>query len=103
MTWSRITISARAAMPFSRPTSFERLARNFESFRKPRTGLPILFLCASLNRNEGRHEGVVTWQAHEQQGESRRIEACQPEVMCQLQMRGVMRAAPRRPKAGRPG
>src|SRR5208283_3138627 len=32
MTWSRITISARAAMPFSRPTSFERLARNFESF-----------------------------------------------------------------------
>src|SRR5208283_1946835 len=56
MTWSRITISARAAMPFSRPTSFERLARNFESFRKPRTGLPILFLCASLNRNEGRHE-----------------------------------------------
>src|SRR5208283_1761693 len=57
MTWSRITISARAAMPFSRPTSFERLARNFESFRKPRTGLPILFLCASLNRNEGRHEG----------------------------------------------
>src|SRR5208282_5591390 len=58
MTWSRITISARAAMPFSRPTSFERLARNFESFRKPRTGLPILFLCASLNRNEGRHETV---------------------------------------------
>src|SRR5271165_3326757 len=56
MTWSRITISARAAMPFSRPTSFERLARNFESFQKPRTGLPILFLCASLNRNEGRHE-----------------------------------------------
>src|SRR5208282_511635 len=56
MTWSRITISARAAMPLSRPTSFERLARNFESFQKPRTGLPILFLCASLNRNEGRHE-----------------------------------------------
>src|SRR5271166_3888838 len=46
----------RAAMPFSRPTSFERLARKFESFQKPRTGLPILFLCASLNRNEGRHE-----------------------------------------------
>src|SRR5271165_514249 len=56
MTWSRITISARAAMPFSRPTSFERLARNFESFRKPRTGFPILFHYASLNRNEGRHE-----------------------------------------------
>jgi hypothetical protein len=32
--------------------------------------------------------GVVTWQAHEQQGESRRIEVCQPEVMCQLKMRG---------------
>ncbi|HKM63086.1 MAG TPA: hypothetical protein VJY39_11415, partial [Acidisphaera sp.] len=46
----------RAAMPFSRPTSFERLARNFESFRKPRTGFPILFHYASLNRNEGRHE-----------------------------------------------
>src|SRR5271157_1409482 len=58
MTWSRITISARAAMPFSRPTSFERLARNFESFRKPRTGFPILFHYASLNRNEGRHEGA---------------------------------------------
>src|SRR5208337_2574199 len=56
MTWSRITFSARAAMPFSRPTSFERLARNFESFRKPRTGFPILFHYASLNRNEGRHE-----------------------------------------------
>ena len=27
------------------------------SFQKPRTGLPILFLCASLNRNEGRNEG----------------------------------------------
>src|SRR5271165_7159212 len=37
-----------------------------------------------------RPAGVVTWQAHQQQGESRRIEACQPEVMCQLQMRGVM-------------
>src|SRR5208282_5496282 len=34
---------------------------------------------------------VVTWQAHEQQGESGRIEACQPEVMCQSQMRGVLR------------
>src|SRR5208283_5091318 len=62
MTWSRITISARAAMPFSRPTSFERLARNFESFRKPRTGFPILFHYASLNRNEGRHEGAQTKQ-----------------------------------------
>src|SRR5271157_5869065 len=59
MTWSRITISARAAMPFSRPTSFERLARNFESFRKPRTGFPILFHYASLNRNEGRHEAFT--------------------------------------------
>ncbi|HKM64903.1 MAG TPA: nuclear transport factor 2 family protein, partial [Acidisphaera sp.] len=49
-----------AAMPFSRPTSFERLARNFESFRKPRTGFPILFHYASLNRNEGRHEGGNT-------------------------------------------
>src|SRR5271166_558634 len=46
----------RAAMPFSRPTSFERHARNFESFQKPRTSLLILFLYASLERNEGRHE-----------------------------------------------
>jgi len=49
----------RAAMPFSRPTSFERHARNFESFQKPRTSLLILFLYASLERNEGRHEGAM--------------------------------------------
>src|SRR5208282_897659 len=48
--------------------------------------------CSDLVAQLARPAGVVTWQAHEQQGESRRIEACQPEVMCQLKMRGFKSA-----------
>src|SRR5271166_995581 len=58
--------------------------------------------CSDLVAQLARPAGVVTWQAHEQQGESRRIEACQPEVMCQLKMRGFKRNVSSPPCSGSP-
>jgi hypothetical protein len=42
------------------------------------------------NAQLARPAGVVTWKSMNKQWESRRIEACQAQVMCQAQMRGVM-------------